>query len=62
MNFNKLEIPKGTKLYRTLSNCCRHQNVLPTGVQAVIFSTGEFAGFAKLPQKIGGDIIIWYTP
>jgi hypothetical protein len=42
-------IPKHTKIYKTLSNCCKHQNKLPGGCQPVFNSqTRELVGFAAL--------------
>lgn len=46
-------IPKNTKIYKTLANCCKHQNRLPGGVQPVFDKvTKNHIGFAALP---GGE-------
>lgn len=62
MNFVYKEVPTGTKIYRSLENCCKHQQVLPCGVQPVLNSLGKAVGFAKLPSKSEGATIIWTTP
>lgn len=60
-SINKL-IPVGTKVYKTLANCCRHQSVIPRGVQPVFSSrTNEPIGFARLPEKADAVYVHWLS-
>jgi len=44
-------IPTGSKVYKTLSACCRYQHRLPGGAQPVFdIVTRESLGFAALPS------------
>lgn len=52
------QVPAGTKVYKTLANACRHQGARPCGIQQVKAGS-EFAGFARLPEKIGGAYVSW---
>lgn len=47
------KIPKNTKIYKTLANCCKHQNILPGGCSPVFDAkTKEAIGFAALSSNI----------
>jgi hypothetical protein len=53
-------IPVGTKVYATLANCCRYQNVRPGGAQPVFDAASKKSlGFAVLPEKLDGSYVYW---